>query len=221
MKKYLIILLSFCCSNFQAQTKVMSSNHNHLVSTEISEKAFDKNKNLSLIVEVKNDTLYYVSVKNNSEKVIELSVQDDQIFIIQEAIDATGKWKPIEFWQYSTCGNSYHSIEILPKNKIVTETVRYNGDFKTRIRFKLLHKDKEFFSNEVEARIDVEQFKIPEQLNHHLYKSARRWDKINAENIIFLKPKAIKIHAKGEKRYLKEMAKKRKNSLKKQVISSP
>ncbi|NBL64333.1 hypothetical protein GV828_03845 [Flavobacterium sp. NST-5] len=198
----------------------MSANDNHLVSTEIAEKIYNKTKNLQLSVEVKNDTIYYVSVKNNSEKTIELLTQDNQIFIIQEAIDESGKWKPIEYWQYSTCGNSYNSIEILPKNKILTETTRYDGDFKTKIRFKLLHKNKEFYSNEVEAKISLQQFKIPEKLDHHLYRSAKRWDKNNAENIIFLKPKAIKIHAKAEKKYLEDMAKKRKNNLKKQITSS-
>src|SRR5690606_3360227 len=60
-----------------------------------------------------------VFITNNSKDTIFLDYQDLNAFIIQEAMDENGNWKPIEYWQYSWCGNSYDATGLLPNQFIV------------------------------------------------------------------------------------------------------
>ncbi len=99
-----------------------------------------------------------VFVVNNTTDTAFLDYQDLKAFMIQEAMDEEGKWKPIEYWQYSGCGNSYHETAILPHHFIVIKIIRYTGNFETLLRVKLLNGKKVFYSNTFKGFINKGQF---------------------------------------------------------------
>src|SRR5690606_25952649 len=88
-----------------------------------------------------------VFITNNSKDTIFLDYQDLNAFIIQEAMDENGNWKPIEYWQYSWCGNSYDATGLLPNQFIVIKINKYSGNFETLLRVKLLNAKKVYYSN--------------------------------------------------------------------------
>lgn len=79
--------------------------------------------------------------------------------IIQEAIDTDGKWKPIEYryWMNSCItGMSLHPL--LPKRYMATSTIKYHGEFKTKIRLKFYTSKKIYYSNTITGNINRSQF---------------------------------------------------------------
>ena len=50
--------------------------------------------------------------------------QDGTVRMIQEAKDSSGEWKPIEFWQNTSCGNSYYRLKIDSKKYIAVAGYR-------------------------------------------------------------------------------------------------
>lgn len=82
---------------------------------------------------------------------------DSRLAIIQEALDSTGKWRPIEYLPSSFCGNSYHQV-FLPRNAYWQfAAASYSGSQKTKLRFVLQGKQP-IYSNEFEGSINPEQF---------------------------------------------------------------
>ena len=123
MKLKVIILTLFLHQIIQAQKSEMISNKNHHNSEfEANEKLkieFDNvnktNSEFKVIAKLKNESKISVFIQNISSDSISVLLQDSGFYIIQEAKIKNGKWKPIEYWQYSDCGNSFSSIKIGPK----------------------------------------------------------------------------------------------------------
>lgn len=99
------------------------------------------------IVNTSNDTLY-------------IDNQDGALFMLQEAIDEDGKWKPIEYWEYSTCGNSYGGIGIVPSGIALVKVAKYSGEFKTEMRIKLKTSKTIWYSNIFTGTINKSQFNL-------------------------------------------------------------
>ena len=51
---------------------------------------------------------------NPTGKAIPFPASDGRLSILQEALDASGVWKPIEYLPSSWCGNSYHRVFLGP-----------------------------------------------------------------------------------------------------------
>lgn len=97
---------------------------------------------------------------NTSDSTFEAGRQDGSLIMIQEALDKKGKWKPIEYWVYSGCGNSYFNSLSLDSGKCVMIPIKkYSGNFETRIRLKLKYGDEILFSDSFEGSINKSQFK--------------------------------------------------------------
>lgn len=125
------------------------------------EKLFPQNSKDSILVvaEIKNDSLFSIYVKNNGQKDVQLIPQDNQLQIIQEALGQDKKWKPIEFWVNSDCGMSYlKKINVRSGEIIGVRSKKYKGNFKTKIRFKLLIDKKVYYSNSITASINKSKF---------------------------------------------------------------
>lgn len=125
------------------------------------EKLFPQNSKDSILVvaEIKNDSLFSIYVKNNGQKDVQLIPQDNQLQIIQEALTQDKKWKPIEFWVNSDCGMSYlKKIDMKQGEIIGSNSKKYKGKFKTKIRFKLLIDKKVYYSNSIVASINESKF---------------------------------------------------------------
>jgi len=215
----IILLLSF---ELKAQTNEMEKNENQIdldfVSTDefnakISQQSKVKNE-VNLFLEKSNDSLYGIYIVNKTADSLKISTQDWHLFLIQEAKNQNGKWKPIEYWAYSWCGNSYLSEKLKPKGILKTESKIYRGNFKTQIRFKLLNNNKIYYSNVIPGYINLSQFDIPNYITE--YSTYGRIENLGGfellKKVIFLDPNGLKEFAKVEKAFFKKMAELRKRN---------
>ncbi|MGV8993484.1 MAG: hypothetical protein ACOH1O_05230 [Flavobacterium sp.] len=170
---------------------------------------------IQIIAKITNDTIVSLYLKNNLKDSLNLSKQDWRLYLIQEAKDENGKWKPIEYWSYSWCGNSYLSEKIESGKIIKTDTEKYNGTFETVVRFKFLIDNKIFYSNNLKCKIDLTQFQIPEKLiEHSTYSNVLRVsNKKLAEKVMFLEPGAMNEFSEKNKVWLKMITEKNKKRL--------
>ena len=104
---------------------------------------------------------YFTSyLVNTTDTTIVVRRQDGSVMMIQEAQDSAGTWTPIEHWQYSGCGNSYFDpLRIEPKHYVMIPIKKYQGDFNTDIRLKLMLGDQIFYSDSFQGSVDKNQFK--------------------------------------------------------------
>lgn len=100
-----------------------------------------------------------VWIINNSKDTVTIQMQDWSFICILQAKTKGGQWYPIQYWRFSTCGNSYYAKHFPPKtaNSFVTKLPN-EGDYKTKLRYKLLGADKFFYSNEFDGRINYCEF---------------------------------------------------------------
>lgn len=103
---------------------------------------------------------YPVFIRNTSKDTIHIDNQDGALFIIQEAKNKIGEWKPIEYWVYSTCGNSYAYTSLGPNDILVLKKVRYQGSFETEMRLKLRTNNKLVYSKPFKGSVNNEQFDL-------------------------------------------------------------
>ena len=99
-----------------------------------------------------------VVLANTTRATASFEAQDNRINVVREALDADGRWKPIEYLPNSWCGNSYHSLELPPNRYWSFAAPHYLGPFKTRMRFVLEQKGLRLVSNEFAGSIHREQF---------------------------------------------------------------
>ena len=165
----IFIILSF---HLSAQTLKMEYNHNIIpwndtINPEIKKQFKNENKSkkeILVITKQSNDSLFSIFVYNNTKDSLNIELQDRSLFLIQEAKTPNGEWKPIEYWAMSNCGNSFKDFKISSNEILRTKTLKYKGDFKTQIRFKLYNSDKVYYSNSLSGSININQFKIPEDI---------------------------------------------------------
>lgn len=202
MKYSISILFYFFSLVIIGQNKSMYYNKNQsdfeFIANEELKAEFNtiensKNK-IQIIAKITNDTIISIYLKNNTKDSLDISKQDWHLFLIQEAKNKNGEWKPIEYWNYSWCGNSYLSENIESQKIIKTETKKYNGTFETDIRFKFLINSEVFYSNQLKCKIDITQFEIPKEFTEHstYINVLRVSNKELAEKVMFLEPNAMK-----------------------------
>jgi len=111
---------------------------------------------------------------NTTSKSHVFEVSDSRLYIVQEALDPQGQWRPIESLSKSTCGNSYYQISLESGEFWSFQPNRYTGTYKTKLRFRLIenlegtirtHEEKKpsminHFSNEFDGSINLEQFNV-------------------------------------------------------------
>jgi hypothetical protein len=100
-----------------------------------------------------------VWIVNNTEDTVSVQMQDPSFICIMQALSKKGNWLPVQYWGFSGCGNSYHDKPFPPKtaNSFVTHLPK-NGDYETKLRFKLLGTDRFYYSNEFYGKINSCQF---------------------------------------------------------------
>jgi hypothetical protein len=105
---------------------------------------------------------------NGTNERLRFNAQDSRLYIVQEAIDVDGKWKPVEYLPSSWCGNSYHLVFLDRKEYWEFAAARYTGKFKTRLRFRLQwqksdNKKLMVYSNEFDGSVNAKQFTVKEE----------------------------------------------------------
>ena len=98
-----------------------------------------------------------VYIFNSTKNSIRLEGQDGRVMMIQEALDPNGQWKPIEYWEFSDCGNSYGGIVLKPDFYLMTKVVKYKGHFETLLRLKLKNKNEIIYSKPFKGSINLSQ----------------------------------------------------------------
>jgi hypothetical protein len=116
------------------------------------------------------DSLYAVNNRkhaliwllNNSTEPVVLGTQDGSVFCVLQALDNTQQWRPVQYWHYSGCGNSYIARYLRPKETLaLSAQTTTTGDFKTKLRYKLAGIKEFYYSNEFEGRISYSEFAEP------------------------------------------------------------
>jgi hypothetical protein len=215
----LILLLTF---ELNAQNSQMEINKNRIdrdfvttseFRTKINGQSKTENE-INLILEKSNDSLYSIYIFNKSTDSLKISSQDWHLYLIQEAKNQNGEWKPIEYWQYSWCGNSYLSEQLEPNGILKTESKIYKGNFETQIRFKLLNDDKIYYSSPIVGFVNLSQFIIPNDITEYsTYKRIETVGKSELLNkVIFLEPNSLTEFGEKWESYLAEMAELRKKN---------
>lgn len=102
-----------------------------------------------------------VFIVNTSNDTLLIDHQDERVIMIQEAKDELGNWKPIEYWLFSSCGNSYGYVSLPPKQLALIKVTRYSGNFRTQMRLKLRNRNTIFYSNIFTGYINKKQFELP------------------------------------------------------------
>ena len=215
-----ILLMTF---ELNAQTFEMETNDNlidrdFVSSYQVKKKINRQSKTgneVNLILEKNNDSLYSVYVFNKTNNPIKISSRDWHLFLIQEAKNQNGDWKPIEYHKYSWCGNSYQSEKLEPNGILKTESKVYNGNFQTQIRFKLLNQNKVYYSNSIPGFVNLSQFAIPNDITkYRIYKRIIETHKDSElmKKILFLEPNGMKEFSEKEKAYLEKMTELRKKN---------
>ncbi len=139
-------------------------------------KTIDANANVpantvSLIALSEEETVFakeFIGIKvrliNTTGERIAFPASDSRLDIVQEAIDRDGKWKPIEYLPSSWCGNSYHTVFLGPNEYWEFAAAKYNGKFKTKLRFRLqspkLERTEFIYSNEFDGSVNPKQFTV-------------------------------------------------------------
>lgn len=108
---------------------------------------------------------YPVMIENISDSTWNINTLEGWVFMIQEAMNELGEWKPIEYIDYrAICGNSYWTEKLPAKHYLITKIYRYNGEIKTKLRVRFVAEHQIFISNEFEGTINHSQFNVPEFL---------------------------------------------------------
>ena len=106
-----------------------------------------------------------VLLVNGTNKRIGFPASDSRLYIVQEALGVKGKWRPVEYLPSSWCGNSYHTVFLGPKEYWEFAAARYNGKFKTRLRFRMDWQKTSarkvvIYSNEFDGSVNSKQFTV-------------------------------------------------------------
>jgi hypothetical protein len=176
----LISLLSICSSTF-AQEDILKGNQrafyecteptdidSNLINLKSDKIYFqfnleDSPKNLKSMdfawLEDNPDAYFTGYLVNTSDSTFSAERQDGSLIMIQEALDEEGIWKPIEYWVYSGCGNSYFNPLKLDSGKYVMIPIRkYSGKFKTKIRLKFKYGSEILYSDSFEGSLNMSVF---------------------------------------------------------------
>jgi hypothetical protein len=107
-----------------------------------------------------------VILANTTDEKVALSASDSRLYMVQEAIDIDGKWKPVEYLPSSWCGNSYHTVFLPSHEYWEFAAAHYTGKRPTKFRIKLSitdpadQKTTTILSNEFEGSVNPKQFTV-------------------------------------------------------------
>jgi hypothetical protein len=141
-----------------------SSSYSWQPNDSIDKSLNIKPNRLQLLVKFDDYSKVYIYLINKSDSAVNYSSQDGKIPMIREAINDKGEWQPIEYWEWSWCGNSYHSGAISPGKNYCMNTFVYGGAIRTKIRFKMLLGNYILYSDSYNGRVNKGQFIKPKNM---------------------------------------------------------
>ncbi len=97
-------------------------------------------------------------IQNITKDTIIFPIQDGSLIAILEAQNKNKIWKPVQYWWYSWCGNSYSKLELPPNKSIQIGVNNLIGDKETMMRFLIQGKDTIYYSNEFKGTVSEDDF---------------------------------------------------------------
>ena len=95
---------------------------------------------------------------NNTLENKKILTQDNSLIMIMEAQDSLANWRPIEYWIWSDCGNSYfHPLSLEQGQSVTFKIPIYSGTIETMLRLKLLGAENFIYSDVFVGRITKNQ----------------------------------------------------------------
>ena len=118
------------------------------------------------IVDFRNRKAIVIRLINRTEKTMTFSACDSRLYVVQEALNNQGQWKPLERFPNTFCGNSFHRVFLGSNEYWKLFAMNRSGRFKTKLRFRLEPGGEEgiaagggaLYSNEYEGSIDPSEF---------------------------------------------------------------
>ncbi len=116
-----------------------------------------------------------VLLVNNTEDAQCIPTQDYRLYMVQEAKDRKGKWRPIEALGMAGCNLSFFNVLLNPMTYWTFTAPRYQGSFETKLRFRLaLSRGRTVYSKEFKGSVNDGQFEGGRFINRESHKSL--WD---------------------------------------------
>jgi len=218
MKIIFLLIFTFSINVFSQNAEMLCNENiidkeyiaNSKIKTQFVVLNLNNKNEITVFAEKTNDSIFSIYMSNNSKDSISIAKQDWRIYLIQEAKNKDGKWKPIEYWRNSWCGNSYLSQTLKPNEIIKTDSKAYVGNYKTEIRFKILVNEKNYYSNILKGEINDSQFIFSDSAKAK--SGYYRFSKIGGDNIaqkvIFIESNGVKEFSIKNKKYVAWLRKK-------------
>lgn len=140
-----------------------TDNWEKLTTKQKSDKVIEKRKNYLIQADsahiLNNQGQQQVWIINNSKHTVTIQMQDWSFMCVLQAKTPKGQWYPIEYWSFSSCGNSYYLKSFPPQtaSSFITKLPK-EGDYQTKFRYKLLGEDTFYYSNEFDGRMHYCEF---------------------------------------------------------------
>lgn len=160
--------------NLNLETKYIYLEDEEILSTRAKEEKYEEIRidyglRADTIHKINNNKDLLVWIVNNTDDTVQIQMQDWSFICIKEAMNECKEWKPIEYWEFSFCGNSYY-YEGIPPQKIKQFVAnRFEGNLQVEMRFKLLGKRKFYYSNSFWGTIDECSFQKDSTGNQQNY----------------------------------------------------
>lgn len=103
------------------------------------------------VYNIKHLLIYMV---NNTSSNVALQMQDGSFIGLLEARIDKNQWRAVQYLSFSWCGNSYRLKHIGAGVKSYFAVPTPTGNYKATLRYKILGKDKFYYSNEFEGEIN-------------------------------------------------------------------
>jgi len=115
-----------------------------------------------------------VWIQNQTNDTILFPIQDGSLIGVIEANDKNGNWKPIQYWWFSWCGNSYEDLILPPKKSIQIGLNNRLGKVDTKMRLRIHGRDTIYLSNEFLGKISNNAFTLNNRAKKEMLEDKER-----------------------------------------------
>ncbi|SEC41466.1 hypothetical protein SAMN04489761_2928 [Tenacibaculum sp. MAR_2009_124] len=137
-----------------------SDNLPKIVTSEFPRNGLYLTINERELVKYTDSTLgHKLYLVNTTDSILNLEATDSRLDVFIEAIDLDKKWKAISYLPNSSCGNSYHVVNLDREEFWCFDVPVFKGTFKTKLRYVLdVNGWGRVVSNEISCHLNKDQF---------------------------------------------------------------
>ncbi|WP_066630794.1 hypothetical protein [Labilibacter marinus] len=136
--------------------------------TEFKEKIDYYKIEASRVHDYNNSLDRLILFQNTSTDTIKFPTQDGSLIGLLESKENREQWKPIEYWWYSWCGNSFSWIDLLPSQTLKIGFNSRTGNNKVFLRYKIHGSDTIYLSPKFDGYISPTQSVFTKNLEQRM-----------------------------------------------------